>query len=125
MLVEAVSRALAALGTNPRTVLLTLILATILPPTTATLYFIWHVRTRQSRHHTALLLVLGDIGRSPRMMYHAESFARRGWETAFVGYYETPLIPSLLEIPHVRVFPLSNPPKALLKLPWLFESGGR
>jgi beta-1,4-mannosyltransferase len=119
MLTSIITQTLSTLGTNPRTVLLTLILATILPPTTASLYFIWHVRSRPSRHLTALLLVLGDIGRSPRMMYHAESFAKRGWETALVGYHETPLIPSLLELPHVHVFPISNPPKSLLKLPWV------
>lgn len=32
------------------------------------------------------ILVLGDIGRSPRMMYHAESFAKSGFETYMVGY---------------------------------------
>lgn len=32
------------------------------------------------------ILVLGDIGRSPRTMYHAESFARAGWNTFIVGY---------------------------------------
>lgn len=35
---------------------------------------------------TVVVLVLGDIGRSPRMMYHAESFAKLGWETYLVGY---------------------------------------
>jgi hypothetical protein len=32
------------------------------------------------------ILVLGDIGRSPRMMYHAESFAKNEYETFLIGY---------------------------------------
>jgi beta-1,4-mannosyltransferase len=32
------------------------------------------------------LVVLGDIGRSPRMQYHALSFARNDWTVDFVGY---------------------------------------
>lgn len=35
---------------------------------------------------TVAILVLGDIGRSPRMMYHAESFAKLGFDTYLVGY---------------------------------------
>lgn len=35
---------------------------------------------------TVALVVLGDIGRSPRMMYHAKSFARHGWTTYIVSY---------------------------------------
>ncbi len=32
------------------------------------------------------ILVLGDIGRSPRMQYHALSLARHGFNVDFVGY---------------------------------------
>ena len=35
---------------------------------------------------TAQLVVLGDIGRSPRMQYHALSLARRGAVVDVVGY---------------------------------------
>ena len=35
---------------------------------------------------SVILLVLGDIGRSPRMQYHALSFAQNGWAVNFVGY---------------------------------------
>ena len=37
------------------------------------------------------ILVLGDVGRSPRMMYHAESFAKLQFETVLVGYRGTSL----------------------------------
>ena len=50
----------------------------------------WRLVTNH-RHDKPLLrsvaiLVLGDIGRSPRMMYHAESFAKNGYETFLIGY---------------------------------------
>uniref|UniRef100_A0A8C6YBP8 Uncharacterized protein n=1 Tax=Naja naja TaxID=35670 RepID=A0A8C6YBP8_NAJNA len=32
------------------------------------------------------VLVVGDLGRSPRMQYHALSLARRGRRVAFLGY---------------------------------------
>lgn len=32
------------------------------------------------------VLVLGDIGRSPRMQYHALSLSKHGYSVAFVGF---------------------------------------
>ena len=32
------------------------------------------------------VIVLGDLGRSPRMQYHALSLCREGYEVEFVGY---------------------------------------
>ena len=32
------------------------------------------------------IVVLGDIGRSPRMQYHALSFAKEGFRVYLVGY---------------------------------------
>ena len=40
---------------------------------------------------TVALVVLGDIGRSPRMMYHAKSFARHGWTTYILAYKGVPV----------------------------------
>lgn len=36
---------------------------------------------------TAQILVLGDIGRSPRMQYHALSIARGGGQVDIIGYH--------------------------------------
>src|SRR4051812_42659712 len=33
-----------------------------------------------------VVLVLGDIGRSPRMQYHAISLANNGWGVDLIGY---------------------------------------
>lgn len=38
---------------------------------------------------SVIVFVLGDVGRSPRMMYHAESFVNNGFETYIVGYRGT------------------------------------
>ena len=32
------------------------------------------------------IVVLGDIGRSPRMQYHALSFAAEGFDVTMLGY---------------------------------------
>lgn len=36
--------------------------------------------------HTVQILVLGDIGRSPRMQYHALSIAKNGGQVVIIGY---------------------------------------
>jgi hypothetical protein len=54
--------------------------------------FVWILCTlmwtprKRPQLRSAAVLVLGDVGRSPRMMYHAGSFARAGFETFVVGY---------------------------------------
>jgi hypothetical protein len=40
------------------------------------------------------VLVLGDIGRSPRMQYHALSIAKHGGRVDLIGYHGTSGIPS-------------------------------
>lgn len=58
----------------------------IVPPLAFIATYASVVEKRPWRHRTATVLVLGDIGRSPRMMYHAESLAKSGWDTYMVGY---------------------------------------
>ncbi|GEM10494.1 beta-1,4-mannosyltransferase, glycosyltransferase family 33 protein [Rhodotorula toruloides] len=55
------------------------------------------------------LVVLGDIGRSPRMMYHAESLARNGYTTHIVAYRGSAPPKHLLENPHMRFVYLPTP----------------
>ena len=43
------------------------------------------------RGKRAIVLVLGDLGRSPRMCNHAASLAEEGAEVHFVGYAESAL----------------------------------
>lgn len=74
------------------------------PPNHATKYYVqlvflllpfiaFYVFLRKpARRHAILhrrsvaVLVLGDIGRSPRMMYHSQSFAQNDFETFVIGY---------------------------------------
>ena len=50
--------------------------------------FLWYFFKPRDHHslRSVAILVLGDIGRSPRMMYHAQSFAENGFMTELVGY---------------------------------------
>ncbi|RJE18524.1 hypothetical protein PHISCL_09143 [Aspergillus sclerotialis] len=45
--------------------------------------------TNQKPKPRIQILVLGDIGRSPRMQYHAISIAKRGGLVDIIGYYGT------------------------------------
>ena len=90
--------------------------------TGSALLFIRYLRHKPFRHHTALVLVLGDIGRSPRVMYHSDSLARHGWITHLIGYNDTTPIPSLMESPNVHLHAISNPPRPLLSLPWILRA---
>lgn len=80
------------------------------------------IASKPARHHTATILVLGDIGRSPRMMYHADSLAQHGWDTLVVGYGDSLPMPALLESPRVQLLHLANPSTPLLSLPWILRA---
>ncbi|WWD18908.1 hypothetical protein CI109_103364 [Kwoniella shandongensis] len=103
--------------------ILSIFLLIVTPYTLLCVLLIRRSVTRPSRHRTATVLVLGDVGRSPRMMYHAESLSKHGWQTFLVGYDDTPPIPALLENPLVQVIGLSEGPKSLIaKLPWILRA---
>ncbi|KAI1382687.1 glycosyltransferase family 33 protein [Hypoxylon trugodes] len=59
------------------------------------------------------VLVLGDIGRSPRMQYHALSVARHGGRVDLIGYLESPPHPDILASPRIKIYPLASPPGVL------------
>ena len=61
---------------------------------------------------TVQVLVLGDIGRSPRMQYHALSIAKHGGNVQLIGYLESEPLPALIDNPRVTIVPLSSPPKS-------------
>ncbi|KAI0641176.1 mannosyltransferase [Trametes meyenii] len=89
----------------------------------ALIYVLWRAYSARSRPElrTVAILVLGDIGRSPRMMYHAESFATNGFLTYLVGYGGSKPIPSLLSLPRVRILPLHEPPSHWRRLPFIIS----
>ncbi|KAH0838670.1 glycosyltransferase family 33 protein [Lanmaoa asiatica] len=77
---------------------------------------------RPPKHRSVAIIVLGDVGRSPRMMYHAESFAKLGFSTYLIGYRESRPVPSLTSLPNARLCYLSEPPSFLRKVPFVFAA---
>ncbi|XP_049874252.1 chitobiosyldiphosphodolichol beta-mannosyltransferase [Pectinophora gossypiella] len=81
---------------------------------------------RIRRQKTVKIVVLGDIGRSPRMQYHALSLASHGFKVNFIGYEET--FPpdnitrnSNIEINKLKPFEFDKGPKVFqyaLKVIW-------
>ncbi|KAL2005579.1 hypothetical protein VTN00DRAFT_10072 [Thermoascus crustaceus] len=59
------------------------------------------------------ILVLGDIGRSPRMQYHALSIAKRGGRVDIIGYQESDAHPDIVSDPRVSIVPLPPHPAFL------------
>lgn len=51
----------------------------------------------------ALIIVLGDLGRSPRMLNHARALRSRGWQVTLTGYGVNPPSPDLVQDPGVEV----------------------
>lgn len=58
------------------------------------------------------VLVLGDIGRSPRMQYHALSIAKHGGTVQLIGYLESEPLAALIDNSRVSIIPLSSPPRS-------------
>jgi beta-1,4-mannosyltransferase len=71
----------------PGSLILAIFFAIVLPFFIGSMLFIAKMNSKPARKRSATVLVLGDVGRSPRIMYHAESLAKHGWETSLVGYH--------------------------------------
>ncbi|KAK4169970.1 beta-1,4-mannosyltransferase [Cladorrhinum sp. PSN259] len=65
------------------------------------------------------ILVLGDIGRSPRMTYHALSVAKHGGKVNLIGYLETSPHPDVLANPSITITPLPVPPTRPKSIPFI------
>lgn len=63
-------------------VLLALFVALQLP----LLLLAWKRRQRGRTARHVVVVVLGDVGRSPRMQYHALSLAKRGFSVTLLGF---------------------------------------
>ncbi|KAM0285958.1 hypothetical protein ACHAQH_001145 [Verticillium albo-atrum] len=73
-----------------------------------------------AREDHVQVLVLGDVGRSPRMQYHAISVIKNGGRVDLVGYNESPLHPQLDGHDRANLYPLPELPVLLKskKLPF-------
>jgi beta-1,4-mannosyltransferase len=69
------------------------------------------------RSTRVVVAVLGDLGRSPRMLYHAQALADSGADVELVGYVETEIDHAVAAHRRIRVHRLRTPsrlPRALL-----------
>jgi beta-1,4-mannosyltransferase len=57
----------------------------------------------------AAVVVAGDLGRSPRMQYHAHALAAKGVDVDLIGYQGVPLPKALTSDPRVSIHRLSEP----------------
>lgn len=70
------------------------------------------------RNTSVGVIVIGDIGRSPRMQYHAYSLTKEGFDVKLLGYNETPCNNELLkgvQLVHVEPPPPSLTSKFILR----------
>ena len=65
------------------------------------------------------VMVLGDIGRSPRMQYHALSFANSGYIVDLIGYGGSKPDRTLLLNENIYIHYMAEPPEILKRLPRL------
>ncbi|GAB1319213.1 mannosyltransferase [Madurella fahalii] len=65
------------------------------------------------------VLVLGDIGRSPRMTYHALSIAKHGGKVNLIGYLESLPHPDLRDNPNITINSLPVPPRRPPSIPFI------
>ncbi|KAG8721586.1 mannosyltransferase [Ceratobasidium sp. 394] len=84
---------------------------------TAIAFWIVFHRNKSPVRRSIAILVLGDVGRSPRMMYHAHSLAENQFDTYLIGYSGSTLIKSLRELPNLTMLSLTPPPKFITSLP--------
>ncbi|ATY64461.1 beta-1,4-mannosyltransferase, putative [Cordyceps militaris CM01] len=66
-----------------------------------------------SKNNHIQIIVLGDIGRSPRMQYHAISIAKHGKKVDIIALKETARHPELIGNPNATLYPLDPLPEWL------------
>uniref|UniRef100_A0A7N8Y6I7 Chitobiosyldiphosphodolichol beta-mannosyltransferase n=1 Tax=Mastacembelus armatus TaxID=205130 RepID=A0A7N8Y6I7_9TELE len=72
---------------------------------------LWLRRLRQrdcGTERRVCVLVLGDVGRSPRMQYHCLSLSKHGYYVSFVGFLDTKPHQDLLRQEKIRIAPITE-----------------
>lgn len=74
----------------------------------ATVYYVFPYLSLRDRINKKefTILVLGDLGHSPRMCYHAQSLAKSGVLVNLCGYIESELSEEILENEMIDIFPI-------------------
>ncbi|KAK2832971.1 hypothetical protein Q5P01_016860 [Channa striata] len=71
--------------------------------------WLWRLRRRDAgTERRVCALVLGDIGRSPRMQYHARSLSRRGFTVTFLGFMDTKPHGDILREEKITIVPIAE-----------------
>ncbi|XP_050433024.1 chitobiosyldiphosphodolichol beta-mannosyltransferase isoform X2 [Adelges cooleyi] len=66
------------------------------------------IKNMTDKKKNVCVIVLGDIGRSPRMQYHAQSLLREGFDVDIIGYLDSPVLNDLQE--KAKIINLKKPP---------------
>jgi len=77
------------------------------------------LRTRPRHAKSVCVVVLGDLGHSPRMTYHALSLADAGFSVTMVGYINSSLASRVTASPNITVSAVRDVPKWVTNLPKL------
>ncbi|NXY16066.1 ALG1 mannosyltransferase, partial [Atrichornis clamosus] len=74
----------------------------------ALLFLLLWRRRRAGGAGRVCVAVLGDVGRSPRMQYHALALARHGREVSLLGYLQNRPHPDVLHSENIRLVPVAE-----------------
>jgi beta-1,4-mannosyltransferase len=86
------------------------------------LFFVMGLGYRKARCGTrACIIVLGDVGRSPRMQYHALSLASENFDVELVGYEGSRPHEDLMKNEKIKLHLMSHPPNMPLVFPSPFR----
>lgn len=71
----------------------------------------WYLTPEYREDRKAAVVVLGDIGHSPRMCFHALSIAGVGCPVDFIGYARSEIMPEIRSNRLIKIKPLPEPLK--------------
>src|SRR5439155_22115140 len=80
---------------------------------------------RSGRAGRVTVVALGDLGRSPRICYHALALADAGARVDLFGYVETAVDPAVDRHPAIRVHRLRAPPAHTSRAGFVVRGAGR
>ncbi|XP_023124033.2 chitobiosyldiphosphodolichol beta-mannosyltransferase [Amphiprion ocellaris] len=72
------------------------------------LWGFWLRRRDGGTERRVCVLVLGDIGRSPRMQYHALSLSKHGYQVTFVGFLDSKPHQDVLNEEKIQIVPIAE-----------------
>lgn len=74
-------------------------------------FLLWYLTPQFRADRKAAVVVLGDLGHSPRMCFHALSIAKVGCPVDLIGYKQSELMTEIVQNNLIRVIELPKPPQ--------------